>query len=126
IISARTGNVTSPRELAECIRRVLFHEHLPENERYRLSTDQLEFLRNGGKGLVGLESKHRESGPSAWNKGVEKVFPNARFFRKCGEITSYALEVAAVDDRAHSGACFILVPAIQAGSSAKPIAGDNL
>jgi hypothetical protein len=126
IISAKTGNVTSPRELGECIRRILFHEHLPENERYRLSDEQVEFLRRGGKGLIGLENKQRESGPSAWTNGVEKVFPNARFFHKCGEITSYALEVAAVDDRAHSGVYFILEPAIQAGSSAKPIPGDKL
>jgi hypothetical protein len=115
VIDARTGNVTSPRELAECLRRVLFAEHLPEAERYRISATQLAFLRSGGDGLFGLETRVKESSPDAWTDGAEGVFPKARFFHKCGVISNVALEVACVDDRAQSGRCFILVPVVAVG-----------
>jgi Beta-lactamase enzyme family len=118
VIDSRTGNVTSPRELAECLRRVLFAEHLPEAERYRLSAMQLAFLREGGDGLTGLETRVEESDPIAWTDGANTVFPNARFFHKCGWISNFALEVACVDDRAHSGRCFILVPVVAVGEKA--------
>ena len=115
VIDARTGNLTSPRELAECLRRVLFAEKLPEAERYRISATQLAFLRSGGNGLAGLETRVKESSPDAWTGAAEGVFPKARFFHKCGVISNVALEVACVDDRAHSGRCFILVPVVAVG-----------
>ena len=126
IIDRRTGNVTSARELAECLRRVLFHETLPEPERYRLTPAQLEFLRHGANGLSGLETKERPSGPSAWRGGSDAAFPDARFFHKSGVISNYALDAAFVDDSAHGGARFILVPVINAGSETKPIDGETL
>jgi hypothetical protein len=118
VIDARTGNVTSARELAECLRRVLFAEHLPEADRYRLSATQLAFLRSGGAGLTGLETRATESDAVAWTDGADAVFPNARFFHKCGWISNFALEVACVDDRAHSGRCFVLVPVVAVGEKA--------
>ncbi len=123
---ARTGNLTSARELAECLRRVMFHEHLPVSERYRLTPNQLTFLRHGSDGLCGLETKAAESHPSAWKNGVDAVFPQARFFHKCGEISNYALEVAFVDDSAESGRQFVLVPVVQAGSATKPDSGEKI
>ena len=126
IIDRRTGNVTSPRELAECLRRVLFHEHLPPAERYALTAEQLRFLRHGGSGLFGLENKGAESSPSAWKGGAATVFPEARFFHKCGAINDYALEVACVDDTAHSGRHFLLVPAVNAGLATKPTGGEAI
>ena len=126
IIDARTGNVTSPRELAECLRRVLFAEHIPAADRYRLTTEQLAFLRHGGAGLTGLETRVESSGPAAWKNGLDAVFPQARFFHKCGEISNYALEVACVDDSAASGQHFILVPVIAAGEESQPVHGDVL
>lgn len=126
IIDARTGNVTSPRELAECLRRVLFAEHLTEADRYQLTPDQLEFLRHGGAGLTGLETRAESSGPAAWQNGLDAVFPQARFFHKCGVISNYALEVACVDDSAASGKHFILVPVIAAGEASKPVGGEAL
>ncbi len=127
VIDARTGNVTSPRELAECLRRVLFHERLPEAERYRLTAEQLEALRaGGGEGWCGLETKGEASGPSAWKNGVETVFPKARFFHKSGLISNYALEAAYVDDTGHSGKRFLLVPVVNAGYTAKPAGGEDL
>lgn len=82
IISEKTGNLTSPRELAECLRRVLFHEALSETDRYRLDMDQIRFIRSGSANLVGLETKNPDSGPSAWTFAAEELFPSARFFHK--------------------------------------------
>jgi hypothetical protein len=126
IIDKRTGNVTSPRELGECLRRVLFDEHLPAADRYRLTPDQLAFLRHGGAGLTGLENKGKDSSPSAWDNGFNVMFPQARFYHKCGVISRYALEVACVDDTAASGKRFIAVPVIAAGEDTKPVDGEKL
>ena len=126
IIDARTGNVTSPRELAECLRRVLFAEHIAESERYRLSPEQLDFLRHGGAGLTGLETRAESSGPAAWKNGLDSVFPKARFFHKCGVISNYALEVAGVDDSAASGKRFIVVPVVAAGEATRPVSGEAI
>ena len=126
VFDSQTGNVTSARELAECLRRILFHEQLSESERYQLTAEQLAFVRNGGGGLTGLENKGSPSEPMAWTNGVEPVFPKARFFHKTGVISNFALEVAAVDDRAESGKYFIFVPVAGAGSETKPESGQKI
>jgi len=126
IIDARTGNVTTPRDLAECMRRIMFHEALPEKERFRLGAEQLKFLRHGGDGLSGLQVNTRESGASAWKDGLDTVFPDATFHHKSGLISNYALEVAYLDDSASSGKRFILVPVINAGSETKPAPGEKI
>lgn len=126
IIDARTGNVTTPRDLVECLRRVVYHEHLPEAERYHLSAEQLAFLREGGDGLTGLETREKDSGPTAWVGAAETVFPKARFFHKCGLISNYALEVAAVDDTANGGPAYVFAPVINAGSATQPEDGAKL
>ncbi|MBN1418200.1 MAG: amidohydrolase family protein [Planctomycetes bacterium] len=113
IISDTTGNSTSTRELAECLRRILFHEHLAPEERYRLSDGQVRFIREGGDGLVGLEN--REAGAYAW-AGAAEVFPNARFFHKGGWIETYALDAAYIDD-AESGTRLILAVATATGKT---------
>jgi hypothetical protein len=104
----------------------MFHEHLPEHDRYKLGAEQLDFLRHGGGGLRGLETNASESGASSWEDGVRKVFPKARVFRKTGLISNYALEVTYVDDAMESGRQFILVPVIAAGSETKPESGEKL
>lgn len=126
VIDAKTGNVTTPRELVECLRRILYHERLPAAERYRLTPEQLGFLRTGGEGLTGLETRNEESGPSAWSGAAESVFPGARFFHKCGVISDFALEIAAVDDTAAGGPAFLLAPVINAGSASQPVDGPTL
>jgi hypothetical protein len=119
IIDAKTGNVTTPREMADCLRRVMFHERLREAERFRISAEQLRFLREGGGGLTGLETTAPESGPSVWARGAEEVFPKARYFHKSGMISNYALDLACVDDSANGGPCYIAVPVIAAGHATK-------
>ena len=112
IISKTTGNCTSTAELAECMRRIMFHESLPESERYQLTSDQLEFIRFGGGGLYGLENK--EAGPYAWEGKLKEVFPKARFFHKAGMISNYTLDVAYVEDE-ESETRFILSLAANTG-----------
>ena len=126
IIDEKKGNVTTAVDLAECMRRVMFHEVLKPEEQYRLSADQLTMLRHGGDGLTGLATTNPDSGPFAWTKAVESVFPRAKFYHKCGIISNYALEVAYVDDEHDSGKRFILVPVINAGLSTKPVSGEIL
>jgi hypothetical protein len=109
----------------ECLRRILYSESLPANERYAITPDMLDFLRHGGAGLTGLENKGADSGPDAWTDATEKVFPNARFYHKCGLIETYALEIAAVDDSAQGGPVYLLAPVLAAGSAAKPEPGDK-
>jgi hypothetical protein len=113
-LSSTTGNCTSTRELAECLKRIIFHHALPESERYNLTDEQVKFIIEGGRGLTGLENK--EAGPYAWEDSAEKVFPNARFFHKGGLISTYSLDVAYIDD-AESNTRFILAVAAQSGDT---------
>lgn len=126
VIDAKTGNVTTPRDLVECLRRILYHEELPESERYRLTADQLSFLRRGGDGLTGLETRNEASGPIAWAGAAESIFPMARFYHKCGLISNFALEMAAIDDSANGGPAYLLAPVINAGSATQPVGGEKL
>jgi hypothetical protein len=112
ILSSTTGNCTSTAELAECMRRIMFHESLPESERYQLTTEQLEFVRYGGNGLYGLENK--EAGPYAWEGDLKSIFPKARYFHKAGMISNYTLDVAYVEDEV-SKTRFILSLAAKTG-----------
>lgn len=115
IIDARTGNVTTTEDMAECLRRVIFHEQIPEAERYRISQEMVDFLRYGGGGLTGLETKGKDGGAFAWQKSGADVYPNARFFHKGGWITNYGLDLACLDDRAQTGRAIILAAAVNTG-----------
>jgi Beta-lactamase enzyme family len=126
IIDAKRGNVTTAAELSECLRRVMFHEVLPEAERYRLTPAQLAFLRAGAGGFYGLKTINPDSGPFAWTKAIETLFPRAKFYHKCGVISNYSLETAYVDDEHDSGKRLLLVPVINAGLVTKPMGGEAL
>jgi hypothetical protein len=112
VLSSTTGNCTSTQELAECLRRIMFHEILPDSERYRLTPEQLSLLRFGGDGLYGLENK--EAGPYAWEGRLKEIYPKARFFHKAGMISNYTLDVACIDDES-SHTRFILCVAAETG-----------
>ncbi len=126
VLDAQRGNVTTPGELAECLRRVMFHDVLPATERYAITAEQAAFLQHGGAGCVGLETRLEDSGPYAWTQAAETVFPHAKFYHKCGVISNYALEAAYVDDLRDSGKRFLLVPVIHAGHATKPVMGETL
>jgi hypothetical protein len=112
ILSSKTGNCTSTAELAECMRRIMFHESIPEAERYQLTNAQVDAIRYGGGGLYGLENK--EAGPYAWESDLKKIFPKARYFHKAGMISNYTLDVAYIVDE-NSNTRFILSLAANTG-----------
>lgn len=107
VIDSRTGNMASTRDLADCLRRIVFHELIPEAERFKISPEMLSFLQHGGNGFTGLETKDPDSGPHAWDGGKE-LFPKARYYHKVGLISNEVLELAVVDDRAESGKAWVL------------------
>jgi len=114
VISSTTGNCTSTRELADCLRRVLFHEKLPEAERFAITAEQARWICQGDpkRGIVGLEN--RFAGPAGWESSGETLFPNARFFHKGGLISTYALDVCYLSD-ADSDNHLILALAAETG-----------
>jgi hypothetical protein len=124
---AENGNVTSPRVLCDSLRRVLFHDQLPEAERFRISSEQARFLKEGSPGgFHGLETRIGEKGPTVWQKAWAEVFPKARHFQKSGLISNYALDLCCIDDRANGGPCFLLCAALNAGHATQPVDGEQL
>jgi hypothetical protein len=127
VLFAENGNVTSPRVLCDSLRRVLFHDQLPESERFRISGEQAQFLKEGSAGgFHGLETKISDQGPTVWQKAWAEVFPKARHYQKSGIISSYALDLCCMDDRPQGGPCVLLCAAINAGHATKPIDGEQL
>ncbi len=112
IISATTGNCTSTRELTDCLRRLFFHDHLPEAERFRLTPEQIKLLCEGGDGWTGLRTQ--EAGPFAWKDAAETVFPKAAYYHKAGSISNYTLDAAYLND-SESGTRFFLTVAANSG-----------
>ncbi len=106
VIDSRTGNMASTRDLADCLRRLVFHDLIPPQERFRLSPQMHTFLLHGGHGFSGIETKDPDSGPHAWDGGKD-LFPHARYYHKVGSISNEVLELAVVDDRASSGKAWI-------------------
>lgn len=118
VIDSATGNMASTLDLANCLRRLVFHDLVPESERYQLSPAMVEFLLHGGNGFIGLDTKDPESGPHAWNAGKE-IFPKAIYYHKVGLISNEVLELAAVDDRAQSGKAWVFC--LRAGTGQKQV-----
>lgn len=114
VISAETGNCATTRDLAECLRRIMFHERLPAEQRFNLTDEQIRFIREGSDGLTGLLNK--AAGPYAWTDAAGKVFPNAKFYHKGGWIRGYSLDAAYVDD-ADSSKRYIVVVATATGDA---------
>jgi Beta-lactamase enzyme family len=125
VIDAKTGNVTSARELTDTLRRLLFHDQIPETERFKLSSEQVNALLHGSAGFTGLETTNPDSGPSSWSAKMQAYFPKARFYHKCGLISDHAMDLACLDDRANGGPCCLWLLAVKAGHATKPIDGEK-
>ena len=97
-LSSTTGNCTSTAELADCLRRLIFHKSIPAAQRFAITEEQARFLCEGDpdRGVVGLEN--RLAGAYGWQESGEVVFPNARFYHKAGLISTYALDVCYLSD----------------------------
>ncbi|MBK8975887.1 MAG: serine hydrolase [Planctomycetes bacterium] len=115
VLSSTTGNCTSTRELADCLRRIVFHDALPESERFAITSEQARLIRDGDpqRGVWGLEN--RLAGDYGWSGSGEVVFPEARYFHKAGLISSYCLDVCYLSDAA-SDTHLILAIAAETGS----------
>ncbi len=114
VLSETTANCTTTAELAECLRRIAFHRHLPESERYTITDDQARWILEGDpeRGVVGLEN--REAGDYGWTGAGAEVFPDARYFHKAGWISSYSLDLCYLSD-AESDRHVILALAAKTG-----------
>ncbi len=110
VLDSKTGNCSPTRDMVECLRRVLFHEHIPGDERYDLTPDQLELLREGRDGYTGLRNTEYAYG---WTDAAEHVFPDARFYHKSGSISTHVLDCGAVFDEA-SGVRYLFAVATEA------------
>ena len=121
VLSAETGNCTSTAELANCLRRLLFHEQIPKEERFEISARQARWICEGDpkRGITGLEN--RLAGPYGWQGSGALVFPNARYFHKAGLISSYALDLCYISD---SESDHHLILALAAQSGKEPIIRD--
>jgi len=121
VIDSSTGNMAITRDLADCLRRIVFHDLLPESERFRISPEMVAFLQHGGNGFSGLDTKDPDSGPHAWDAGKD-LFPEAVFCHKVGLISNEVIELAAVDDRARSGKAWVFC--LRAGTGQEKVMVD--
>ena len=112
ILDADTGNCSTTRDMAECLRRVMFHEVIPPDERFDLTPEQLTMLREGRHGTTGLANTNHAWG---WKGAVEEVFPDAGFYHKSGDISTYYLQLAYVHDEA-SNTRFVMAVATESGT----------
>lgn len=90
-----TANCSSPRDMAEHMRRVMLHERLPEAERFDVDLEQLDWVRFDG----GVMNNTDTCGGPGWS-GVSTVFPDAEFYHKGGRVTSYRLDLQYTSDEA--------------------------
>lgn len=114
VIDARTGNCASTRDLADCIRRAVFFDSLPENERFRMSPEMARFLRDGGGGLAGLASPPSDGRAHSWPPALE-AFPQARVYHKAGAISTFVLQNVVIDDHPQSGRAWVIAIALESG-----------
>lgn len=83
------GNCTTLRELAESIRRVMLHEHLPPAERFDLGPRELELLREA---LVAPRREHGQRLVDAVQEGFGEGVP-LRVYHKPGYAYRWASDV---------------------------------
>ena len=114
LIDRAINNCSSTGDMAECMRRLMFHESLPPAERFDLTPAQLELLREGRDGFTGLRNTRWTW---AWADAIAEVLPDARFYHKSGNISTHYLDLVYVSDEA-SDTHFIGAVATASGSDA--------
>lgn len=107
------GNCTTLGNLAEAMRRVMFHEALPESERYDLGPDELRVLRSA---LAG-ERPRGNNLPEAVARGLGGDPAGHRFFHKPGYALRWISEVMLVHREA-DGRRFLVAGAARPGRRA--------
>ncbi len=87
------ANCSPPAEMTEHMRRLMFHEELPPEERFDVDPDHLDWMRWGdGEDLV------MNHGDSPYAAGIRRVFPDAEYHHKAGRVSNFALDLHYVDD----------------------------
>lgn len=107
-----TANCSTPRDMAEHMRRVMFHEHLDPSEQLPVNQSDLDWMRYGDADTPVMNNVDACGGPGF--AGVSRVFPQARFFHKGGRVTNYRLDLQYVEDD-DTGSAYILAVATDTG-----------
>lgn len=110
---AGTANCSSPRDMAEHMKRVMFHEHLAPEDRLPVNQSDLDWMRYGDAERPVMNNVDACGGPG-W-AGVSRVFPEARFYHKGGRVMQYRLDLQYIEDEA-TGAAYILAVATDTGA----------
>ncbi len=110
-----TANCTTPRDLTEHMRRIMFHEHLPPSEQLEVRVADLSWLRYGDGNQLVISDKNACGGPT-W-AGAQRVFPDADFFHKGGSVSDYRTTLDYLSD-ADSDTHYIVALAFDSGNAA--------
>ena len=107
---AGAANCSSPRDMTEHMKRVMFHEWLSEDARFNLRIDDLNWMRYEGSVMNNKET----CGNHGW-AGVKKVLPEAEFYHKGGTVAAYRLDLQYVEDEG-SGTYYLAAIVTESGS----------
>jgi len=105
------ANCSSPRDMAEHMRRLMFHEASPAAERFLVREADLDWMRYGDAEPV------MNQAASGWSHGLRRVLPDALYYHKAGRVGSYALDLHYVDDTA-SGTYYVAAIATESAARA--------
>lgn len=94
--SGGTGNCTSPADMSEHMRRVMFHERLDESQRYDVRVEDLDWVRYGDE-VAPVMNNTAACGSAGW-EGVSRVMPDADFYHKGGRVSDYRLDIQYVEE----------------------------
>jgi hypothetical protein len=87
------ANCSPPAEMAEHMRRLMFHEWLPPDEQFAVDPAHLDWMRYGD-----ADGPVMNQADSPWADGIRNVFPDAEYQHKAGRVSDYALDLHHVDD----------------------------
>ena len=87
------ANCSPPSELAEHMRRLMFHEWLPPEQQFDVDAGQLDWMRYGEG-----DTRVMNQPDSPWADGIRRVLPDAAYHHKAGRVSDYALDLHYVDD----------------------------
>lgn len=94
-----TGNCTSPRDMAEHLRRLILHEELPIEERFSIEPQALAWYRGAGPERILNNTAGNDCGGPAY-AGVLRVFSNPVYHHKGGTVRSYRSTIQHLQDPA--------------------------
>ena len=109
-----TGNCTTPRDMAEHLRRLILHEELPIADRFPINDEALAWYRGAGPERVLNNTAGNNCGGPAY-AGVLNVFSNPNYHHKGGTVSEYRATIQHVQDPS-TGTQYTAAIAVQSGS----------